>query len=200
MKPVFFPASAKFRQWLAKHHASKDELLVGFYKRDSGRPSMTWPESVDQALCYGWIDGIRKRIDEISYAIRFTPRRRGSIWSAVNIRRAEALIQQGQMQPAGLKAFEARKPNQSGIYSYEQRRAELEEPYNQLLKKNKAAWRFFQAQPPSYRKAIGWWIVSAKREETRLKRLETLTTLSAQGQRLPGLSRSKPGQGRTAPG
>lgn len=139
---------------------------------------------MDQALCFGWIDGIRKRVDEISYQIRFTPRRRGSIWSAINIKRAEELVSQKQMRPGGLKAFAARIENKSGIYSYEQRNTELIEPYAKLLKKNKAAWNFFQEQSPSYRKMIGWWIVSAKKEETRMARLAKLIRQSAKRQRL----------------
>jgi uncharacterized protein YdeI (YjbR/CyaY-like superfamily) len=153
---------------------------------------MTWPESVDEALCYGWIDGVRKSLDAFSYTIRFTPRKPGSIWSSVNIRRAQALIEQGQMQPTGLKAYQARKENKSGIYSYEQRSVDLEEPYNRLLKKNAVAWSFFQTQPASYRKAVSWWIISAKKEETRRKRLEKLMTFSVQGQRLPEYSPRKP--------
>ena len=192
MKPAFFRTPAEFREWLDKHHATTDELWVGYYKKNSGKPSITWPESVDEALCYGWIDGIRKSIDDTSYVIRFTPRRPGSIWSGVNIKRAQALIELGRVQPAGLKAYEARRENKSGVYSYEQRSVDLEEPYNRLLKKNKAAWSFFQAQPVSYRKAISWWIISAKKEETRLKRLEKLTAFSAQGQRLPELTPRKP--------
>jgi uncharacterized protein YdeI (YjbR/CyaY-like superfamily) len=160
------------------------ELWVGFYKKDSGKPSITWPESVDEALCVGWIDGIRKSVDEISYKIRFTPRRRGSIWSAVNIKRVGVLSDEGRMRPAGVKAFAARKENKSGIYAYEQRRAELEEPYNGMLKKNKMAWDFFQAQAPWYRKQIGWWVISAKKEETRMKRLGKLIEVSAKGRRL----------------
>jgi uncharacterized protein YdeI (YjbR/CyaY-like superfamily) len=192
MKPTFFPTPAAFREWLEQHHADADVLLVGYYKKGSGKPSLTWPESVDQALCYGWIDGVRKSIDEHSYTIRFTPRRAGSIWSSVNIKRAQVLIEQGLMRPAGLKAFEARKENKSGIYSYEQRSVELAEPYQGLLKKNKGAWSFFQKQPASYRKAISWWIVSAKKEETRLKRLEHLTACSAQGQRVAAFASRKP--------
>jgi uncharacterized protein YdeI (YjbR/CyaY-like superfamily) len=192
MKPTFFRTPAEFREWLVKHHATADELLVGYYKTGAGKPSITWPESVDEALCFGWIDGIRKSINEISYAIRFTPRQPGSIWSSVNIKRAQALIEQGRMQSAGLKAYEARRENKSGLYSYEQRSVELEEPYNRLLKKNKAAWHFFQAQPASYRKAVSWWIISAKKEETRLKRLEKLTAYAVQGQRLPELTPRKP--------
>jgi uncharacterized protein YdeI (YjbR/CyaY-like superfamily) len=131
-----------------------------------------------------WIDGIRKSVDEVSYKIRFTPRRRGSIWSAVNIKRATALTDERRMRPTGVKAFAARRENKSGIYAYEQRRAELEEPYNGMLKKNKAAWDFFQARPPPYRKTLSWWIVSAKKEETRLKRLEKLIEESARGRRM----------------
>ncbi len=139
---------------------------------------------MDQALCFGWIDGIRKRVDQISYQIRFTPRRRGSIWSATNIKRATELVRQKQMRPAGLEAFAARIENKSGGYSYEQRSTELSRSYAKLLKKNKAAWKFFQKQPPSYRKMIGWWIISAKKEETRIARLAKLINESAKGKRL----------------
>ncbi len=191
MKPTFFRTPDEFHKWLAKHHDTTDQLQVGYYKKDTGKPSITWPESVDEALCYGWIDGIRKSIDDSRYTIRFTPRRPGSIWSSVNIGRAKELIKQGRMQPAGLSAYEARRENKSGIYSYEQRPAELVEPYNRLLKKNKAAWSFFQQQPPSYRKVINWWIVCAKKEETRLKRLERLEAFSAKGQRLPEMTAGK---------
>ena len=183
-RPLFFATPADFRKWLGENHATASELWVGFYKKSSGRQSITWPESVDEALCFGWIDGIRKSVDEISYKIRFTPRRRRSIWSAINIKRAQELTNKKRMRSAGQKAFAVRTENKSGIYSYEQRRSELEEPYNSRLKKNKAAWDFFQTQPPSYRKAIGWWIVSAKKEETRLKRLEKLIEDSAKGKRL----------------
>ena len=181
MKPEFFQTPADFGTWLEKNHATATELWVGFYKKDSGKPSITWPESVDQALCFGWIDGIRKRVDEISYQIRFTPRRRGSIWSAINIKRAKELVRQKQMRPTGLKAFAARIENKSGIYSYEQRTTELEEPYASYLRKNKAALNFFNKQPPSYRKMIGWWIISAKKEETRMARLRKLISESAKG-------------------
>jgi uncharacterized protein YdeI (YjbR/CyaY-like superfamily) len=184
LKPQFFQTPADFRTWLEKNHATASELCVGFYKKDSGKPSITWPESVDQALCFGWIDGIRKRVDKSSYQIRFTPRRRGSIWSAINIKRATELVRQKQMRPAGIKAFAARIENKSGIYSYEQRSIELNEPYAKQLKKNKPAWNFFRTQPPSYRKMIGWWIISAKREETRMARLAKLVSESAKGKRL----------------
>jgi len=184
MKPRFFKSPSDFRKWLAANHAKAKELWVGFYKKDSGKRSITWPESVDEALCFGWIDGVRKRIDAESYMIRFSPRKPSSIWSTVNIRNAEKLIREKRMQPAGLKSYEARKDYRSGIYSYEQRSAELVEPYAGKLRRNKAAWKFFQAQPPYYRKMINWWIVSAKQEETRLKRLEKLIELSANGQRV----------------
>ena len=171
MKPRFFQTSADFRAWLEENHSTATELWVGFHKRSSGNLSITWPESVDQALCFGWIDGIRKRVDETSYQIRFTPRRRGSIWSAININRATELVRQKQMRPAGIKAFRARIENKSGIYSYEQRKSDLSEPYADVLKKNKAAWNFFRTQPPSYRKMICWWILSAKREQTRISKI-----------------------------
>jgi uncharacterized protein YdeI (YjbR/CyaY-like superfamily) len=191
MLPTFFPTPADFRRWLKAHHATETELLVGFYKTDSGKPSITWPESVDQALCFGWIDGLRKRVDDESYTIRFTPRKPTSTWSAVNIKRVEELTQLGLMQPAGLKAFEARKENRSGIYSYEQRSADLPAEYEKALKKNKAAWTFFQAQPASYRKAAVWWVVSAKQDATRLKRLDQLIDLSAHAQQIPQFTRWK---------
>jgi len=181
LKPKFFRTPEDFRIWLEKNHTTATELWVGFYKRDSGKRSITWPESVDQALCFGWIDGVRKRVDEISYQIRFTPRRRGSIWSATNIKRAKELVEQHRMRPTGLRAFAARIENKSGIYSYEQRTTELEESHATHLKKNKAAWNFFQIQPPSYRKMISWWIVSAKKEETRMARLAKLISESAKG-------------------
>ncbi|MEO8043455.1 MAG: YdeI/OmpD-associated family protein [Spartobacteria bacterium] len=184
MSPTFFPNPTAFRRWLLKNHATATELWVGFYKKHTGRPSLTWPESVDEALCVGWIDGLRKTIDAESYQIRFTPRRRGSIWSAVNIRRVEVLTNEKRMEPAGLAAFSARVENRSGIYAYEQRSEKLPEPYVSLLRKNKTAWNFFEAQPPSYRKTIGWWIVSAKQEATRRRRLEKLIAESARGRRL----------------
>ncbi len=180
---TFFRSPPAFRAWLAKHHSTDRELLVGYHKKDSGKPSMTWPESVDEALCFGWIDGIRKRVDDDSYTIRFTPRRSRSIWSAVNIKRARELTALGSMQPAGLQAFRAREENRSGIYAYEQRTEQLPEPYARKLRKHKTAWAFFLAQSASYRKTIGWWVISAKKEETRLKRLAKLIDDSAQGRR-----------------
>jgi uncharacterized protein YdeI (YjbR/CyaY-like superfamily) len=181
---TYFASPEAFRRWLARHHRARTELWVGFYKRSTGRPSMTWPESVDEALCFGWIDGVRTRVDERRYTIRFTPRRPKSIWSAINIRRAHVLRSTGRMRAAGLTAFAARVENRSGVYSYEQRSDRLEEPYASLLKRHRPAWTFFAAQPPSYRKMVGWWIVSAKKEETRVTRLQTLIERSAQGVRL----------------
>src|ERR1700730_1449580 len=184
MKPAYFPTPRDFRKWLEKHHAAQQELLVGFYKKDSGKPSITWPESVKEALCFGWIDGIRRNVNEESYSIRFTPRKRTSIWSAINIKYANELIEQGLMRPSGLAAFAARRENKSGIYSYEQRSASIPEPYLSKFKKHKAAFQFFESQPAGYRKQMSWWVVSAKQEETRLKRLEKLITESAAGRRL----------------
>jgi uncharacterized protein YdeI (YjbR/CyaY-like superfamily) len=182
--PKFFQTPAAFHEWLAAHHAKSEELWVGFYKKDSGKQSINWPESVDEALCFGWIDGVRKTIDAESYKIRFTPRRPGSVWSAVNIRNVERLVDEKRMQQPGLKAFALRKEYRSGIYAYEQRSPELVEPYLGKLKRNKAAWKFFSAQPAGYRKQMNWYVVSAKQEETRLKRLRKLIEESAQGRRL----------------
>jgi uncharacterized protein YdeI (YjbR/CyaY-like superfamily) len=184
MPPRFFRTPSSFRAWLAKHHATTSELLVGFHKKGSGTPSMTWPESVDEALCYGWIDGVRKRIDDVSYTIRFSPRRTISTWSAINIARAKELEAEGRMERAGLAAFARRGENRSGIYAYEQRSAELPDPYAKILKKDKTARAFFEAQPPSYRKLMCFWIVSAKQEETRMKRLDRLIVASAGRKRL----------------
>jgi uncharacterized protein YdeI (YjbR/CyaY-like superfamily) len=180
-KVRFFRAAAQWRKWLESHHAAAPELWVGFYKRASGTPSMTWPESVDEALCFGWIDGVRKRTDDERYKIRFTPRKPSSVWSSVNVRRVEALREQGRMRPTGETAFAARKEHKSGIYAYEQRPAELTEPWLGLLRKNKAAWTFFAAQPPWYRRTASWWVISAKREETQRKRFARLAEESAGG-------------------
>jgi uncharacterized protein YdeI (YjbR/CyaY-like superfamily) len=198
LKPVFFETPAAFRRWLVRNHATADVLWVGYHKKGSGMPSITWPESVDQALCFGWIDGIRKSIDDSRYTIRFTPRKRGSVWSSINIKRVRALIALGLMQPAGRTAYQARKLNKSGIYSYEQRSVDLPPPCDRLLKRNKRAWKFYQEQLASYRKAVSWWIVSAKKDETRLKRLEKLAAYSAQGQRIPELRRKTDGLASSA--
>lgn len=190
MTPTFFATPADFRRWLKQHHKNASELWVGFHKKGTGRPSITWPESVDEALCFGWINGIRKSIDADSYVIRFTPRKKGSTWSAVNTRRAQELIREGRVQPAGLKAFEVRDPEKSGIYSFEQRQAAtLDAGAHAKFKANKAAWKFFESQPPGYRKISTYWVVSAKREETRAKRLATLIEDSAEGRRIALLRR-----------
>lgn len=181
---TYFKTPAELRKWFKAHHAKAGELWVGFYKRGTGRPTITWLESVDEALCAGWIDGIRKSIDADRYTIRFTPRKRTSIWSAVNITRMTELLAAKRVLPAGEKAFAARRENKSGVYSYEQRRDRLEEPYAGILKKNRKAWEFFEAQPPGYRKVIGWFVVSAKKEETRMARLKTLIDACEKGKRL----------------
>jgi uncharacterized protein YdeI (YjbR/CyaY-like superfamily) len=181
MDPVFFETPAHFRAWLEANYASAGELYVGYYKKGTGRPSLTWPESVDQALCFGWIDGIRRRIDDESYMIRFTPRRRGSNWSLVNTKRALELIEEGLMQPAGLAAFDLRDPDRTDEYSYENRPQGLGEEYETQFRADAAAWAYWEAQPPHYRKGAAHWVMSAKREETRQKRLATLIADSVAG-------------------
>jgi uncharacterized protein YdeI (YjbR/CyaY-like superfamily) len=186
MRPVFFETPDDFRAWLAEHHATAAEVLVGFYKKGSGRPSITWPESVDEALCFGWIDGIRRGIDEVSYTIRFTPRRAGSTWSAVNIKRAMELVELGRMRPAGLRAFQARTDERSAVYAYEQRHNDvtLGEEFERLFRTDEHAWAYFQQQPASYRRTVIWWVLSAKQEETKRNRLAKLIAASAAGRRL----------------
>ena len=175
MEARFFATPQDFRAWFEAHHADADELLVGFYKKGTGRPSITWPESVDEALCFGWIDGIRRRIDDESYSIRFTPRRTRSIWSAVNIRRAGELIAEGRMTPAGMAAFEARDEERSAAYSYEQRhKAKLSPEQEARLRADPAVWARFQSRPPSWRRAAVYWVTSAKQPETRERRLTRL--------------------------
>jgi uncharacterized protein YdeI (YjbR/CyaY-like superfamily) len=191
MKPRFFASPAEWRRWLQENHARTPELLVGFYKVGSGRPSITWPQSVDHALCFGWIDGVRRSIDETRYVIRFTPRRPGSVWSAVNIRRVEELIGAGLMHPAGLERLKARKESKSRIYSYEQQRkdATLSPKYAAMLKANPKAWEFFQSRPAWYRRTTSWWVMSAKKEETRQRRLRALIADSAAGRDVQPLRR-----------
>lgn len=190
-QPVFFARPEDFRRWLETHHATERELLVGFRKKSSGVPSLTWPESVDEALCFGWIDGIRRSHDGESYTIRFTPRKASSIWSAVNTRRAQELIAVGRMKPAGLKAFQARNPKRSGIYSFEQREhAKLDPKDEKRFRSNRPAWNYFMAQPPGYRKVAVFWVVSARRQETRNRRLQTLIADSAAGRRIAPLRRT----------
>jgi uncharacterized protein YdeI (YjbR/CyaY-like superfamily) len=182
-KPKFFATPGAFRAWLEKHHGSATELWVGFHKKATGTPSITWPESVDEALCFGWIDGIRKSLGDDSYVIRFTPRKPKSNWSNVNIKRVAELTKLGRMTPAGLKVFEERDAKRE--YAYEQTR---QTPFDPSLEKkfraNKKAWEFFEAQPAGYRKTLTYWVMSAKREETRLGRLEKLIAASAAGKRL----------------
>jgi uncharacterized protein YdeI (YjbR/CyaY-like superfamily) len=187
MEPTFFAVPADLNAWLEEHHASESELLVGFYNKASGRPNVTYPESVQEALCFGWIDGIRKNRDESSYTIRFTPRKPRSIWSAVNIRYAQELIRQGRMQPAGLAAFEARDDERSRVYSFEQQNPKLDEASEKRLRANRTAWDFFQSQAPSYQRAASWWVVSAKGEETRQRRLDRLIEDSENGRRIASL-------------
>jgi len=190
MKPRFFPTAKQFRSWLEKHHADTPELWVGFHKKETGRPSITWPESVDEALCVGWIDGLRKSIDEHSYKIRFTPRKTGSIWSAVNTRRAKELIGAGRIRPAGLRAFEGRDPKKTNLYSFEQRKAAVLTPaFEKRFKADRKAWTFFQSQPEGYRHIAVFWVTSAKQEDTRARRLETLIRDSAAGLRIGPLRR-----------
>jgi uncharacterized protein YdeI (YjbR/CyaY-like superfamily) len=183
-EPVFFDSPAAFRRWLEAHSATETELWAGYYKRATGRPSMTWPESVDQALCYGWIDGLRRSLGEDAYTIRFTPRKRGSNWSAVNIARVGELAALGLMMPAGLAAFAARDDERSRVYSYEREKAALEPEQEGRLRADPDAWRFWEAQQPSYRRVAAWWVVSAKRPETRERRLQQLIAESAAGRRI----------------
>ncbi|MDP9365258.1 MAG: YdeI/OmpD-associated family protein [Chloroflexota bacterium] len=189
MDPTFFATPDAFRAWLEAHQETATALWVGFHKKGSGRPSITWPETVDEALCVGWIDGVRKGIDEASYAIRFTPRKPGSTWSAVNIARVAELTALGRMLPAGLAAFEARSPERSATYAYEQATVALDAAAERAFRANPDAWTFFQAQPPSYRKAATWWVASAKKEETRRKRLAALIDDSAHGRTVPPFTR-----------
>jgi uncharacterized protein YdeI (YjbR/CyaY-like superfamily) len=184
--PVFFATAADFNRWLKRHHATARELWVGFHKRHTGTPSITWPESVDEALCYGWIDGVRRSRDAESYMIRFTPRRPGSNWSEVNLRKARALIRAGRMQPAGRAAYDARDGRKARRYSFENRPRTLPSAYLKLVKVDPDAWAFFQAQPAGYRRTVAWWIMSAKQEETRRRRLATLIQSSRDQRRVMG--------------
>jgi uncharacterized protein YdeI (YjbR/CyaY-like superfamily) len=187
---TFFETPDDFRAWLERHHESESELLVGFYRKATGKPSITWPESVAEALCFGWIDGVRRGIDGDSYSIRFTPRKPTSNWSRVNIDKVAELAEQGRMRPAGVAAFERRTEARSAIYAYEQRRAAAFDPDQEReFRANPAAWEFFQSQPAGYRQTATHWVVTAKREETRRKRLATLIDDSANARRLGRLTR-----------
>jgi uncharacterized protein YdeI (YjbR/CyaY-like superfamily) len=184
MNAIFFPTQFDFRKWLEENHQNEKELIVGFYKVDSGKPSMTWSESVDQALCFGWIDGIRRAIDKESYCIRFTPRRPTSVWSTVNINKVEALIRQGLMHPSGLEAYSYRKEDKSSIYSFENDVRKLSDSLEKRFKDNSFAWSFFINQAKSYQKTIIHWIMSAKQEKTKLSRLDKVIAESEKQNRL----------------
>ncbi len=191
--PAFFTTPGAFGAWLRAHHASAKELLVGLYKRGSGKPSITWPESVAEALCVGWIDGVRRSRDAESYTIRFTPRTPKSTWSAVNVKLAQRLIAEGRMHPAGLAAFERRTEAATAVYSYEQRAtAALTPPQERRLRANRSARAYFDAQPPSYRRLAAYWINSAKQESTRDRRLAQLIECSAAGRKVPPFIERKP--------
>ena len=184
MKPTFFKTPAEFRAWLKKHHKTAKEIVVGYYKKASGKPTMTWQESVDEALCFGWIDGIRRKYGEDSYGNRFTPRRPGSNWSAININRVEELTKLKRMQPAGLEAFARRTAAKSRVYTYEQKDIPAFEPkLEKRFRANKEAWAFFQTLPPYYRKGEIRWVNSAKQEETKLRRLDKVIAACASGRR-----------------
>ena len=195
MRPKFFATSADFRRWLETNHDKAEELYVGFYKKASGKPSITWSEAVDQALCFGWIDGVRKSIDESSYMNRFTPRRPHSTWSAVNVAKVRDLTRRGLMHPAGMAAFEKRSDDRTATYSFEQREAaKFDKELERRFRANKDAWSWFQAQPPGYKKTATHWVMSAKRQETRDRRLTILIDDSADGRRIAQLT--PPGRGR----
>jgi uncharacterized protein YdeI (YjbR/CyaY-like superfamily) len=190
MEPIFFATPDELRAWLEEHHETQTELLVGFHKRATGRPSITWQESVDEALCFGWIDGVRRGIDEGSYSIRFTPRKARSTWSAINVRRVGELTELGRMRPAGLAAFERRSEDRTAIYSHERRTPAVFEPaMEQRFRADAGAWSWFEAQAPSYRRAATHWVISAKKPETRERRLDRLIGDSAQGRAVPPLAR-----------
>jgi uncharacterized protein YdeI (YjbR/CyaY-like superfamily) len=183
-QPLFFETADEWRQWLAENHDKAKEVFVGFRKVSSGLPSITYREALDGALSFGWIDGVRHSIDATSYRNRFTPRRNGSHWSAVNVARVAELKRQGLMHPAGIAAFEARDPAQTARYSSERKGIQLADAYEARFRKNREAWAFFQSQPVSYRRPATWWVMSAKREETREKRLATLIRDSVEGRRI----------------
>ena len=184
MTPKFFATQAEFRKWLEKNHEKETELLVGFYKVGAGKPSMTWSESVDQALCFGWIDGVRRSIDEESYSIRFTPRRPTSVWSAINIKKIAELTKQGVMRPAGVAAFEKRREDKSAIYTYENKPKEFSAELEKIFRRNKKAWEFFGQQPNGYRRNLMFWVMSATQPATQMKRLEKLIVESEKGKRM----------------
>lgn len=181
MEPKFFTSPKQFRRWLEKNHDRARELLVGFHKKDSGKKSITYPEALDEALCFGWIDGVRRSRDETSYTIRFTPRKPKSIWSNVNVRHVERLLKEGRMAAPGLEAYALRDPKRTGIYAFENRPREFSPEFEKKFRANKRAWEFFQSEPPSIRKTCVFWVMSAKKDETRLRRLEQLIDSSSKG-------------------
>ena len=189
--PQFFEDVKEFRKWLTENHRSEKAIWLGFYKKSTGKKSIDWPGSVDQALCFGWIDGIRKSIDEKSYKIRFTPRKPGSHWSKVNIQKIKELKKKNLLLPDGLKAFEKRKKERTGLASFEQGDLNLPEEFNKEFRKSKGAYSFFRSKAPSYQKQCVWWIVSAKREETRQKRFKILVNSCAQKELAPPFRWSK---------
>jgi uncharacterized protein YdeI (YjbR/CyaY-like superfamily) len=188
VQATFFKTQADLRAWLEANHDEASELWLGIRKKASGLPSVTYKQAVDEALCFGWIDGLLKSIDATSYRQRFTPRRKRSIWSAVNIARVGELTRLGRMHPAGLAAFRQRDPAKTNRYSFEQESVQLAGPYEALFRASEQAWAFFQGQPPSYRKPAIWWVMSAKRQETQEKRLATLIADSAEGRRIAPLT------------
>lgn len=181
----FFRTSADLRRWLERNHDKARELWIGFYRKDSGKGGITYAEALDEALSYGWIDGIRKKIDDVSFTNRFTPRKKNSIWSNVNIRHIARLTREGRMMPPGLAAYNAKDERRAGVYSFEREKAELEPAMKTRFRKNPKAWKFFDSQPPYYRKLAAWYVISAKRDETREKRLSDLIACSAKQTRLP---------------
>jgi uncharacterized protein YdeI (YjbR/CyaY-like superfamily) len=196
VKPRFFKSSAEFRSWLAKNRTAASELWVGFYNKESGKGGITYSQALDEALCFGWIDGVRKSVDAAGYTIRFSPRQPKSIWSAVNTRRVAALIKAGSMDPSGLEVFRNRDPGRTLLYSYERERAEFTGLWLERFRSNAAAWRFFDAQAPSYKRTVTFWVMSAKKEETRSKRLDALIAESALSRRIGLLSPPKARDGR----
>jgi len=191
MKARYFRSQAAFRRWLEAHHASASELVVGFYKKASSKGGLGYKEAVDEALCFGWIDGIKKRVDEASYTHRFTPRRPGSIWSAINLKRMKELIASGVVSKAGLETYERRDPKKAGLYSFENRPKTFDAPIEKAFRANARAWTFFLTQPPGYRKVCTFFVMSAKKEETRLRRLQVLMNVSSKGQRLEWMGPKK---------
>jgi uncharacterized protein YdeI (YjbR/CyaY-like superfamily) len=190
-KPIFFKSPQEFYDWLEEHHETEDEVYVGLWKKGTGKPSMTWSEAVDQALCFGWIDGRANRIDDDSWMQRFTPRRPGSNWSKINIEKVAKLKEDGLMRPAGLKAFEARTEARTGVYSFEQREdAKLTEEFEERLRDNPAAREYWETRPPGYRRTATHWVMSAKREETRERRMNQLIEDCASGQHIKPLRRA----------